>query len=64
MIASDLAATPKNSARATLGGQAVELLYDARSGTGAGLFVYKVLSDGRTYLKHDGQGDVVPMTCR
>lgn len=63
----DLAATRRNSVSAKLDGRDVEILFDARSksaaGTSVGLFIYTLLSDGRTYLKHEGQGDGVPMTC-
>lgn len=63
-VVADLAATSKNNAGATLAGERVELMFDARSGNGNGLFIYKLLRDNQIYLKHDGQGDRVPMSCR
>jgi len=64
----ELSATNKNNTPAKLGGRDVELMYDARSGVGTEnekrLFVYKLISNGNIYLKHDGSGDGIPMTCQ
>lgn len=61
-VVTEVAAVRKNDAAAVLGGQSVNLLFDARSGT-VGAFIYRLKSNGKVYLKHDGQGDRIPMRC-
>jgi hypothetical protein len=56
------AARPTGGSPAILGGQPVRVFFDARSGTGNGLFVYKNAA-GQALLAHDGQNRAVPLTC-
>lgn len=47
-----------------LEGQRIRVHFDARSGTGAGVFVYSRINDGKILLSHDGRHGAVPMACR
>jgi hypothetical protein len=61
-VVAELGATPKNGTSSVLDRQPVKLYFDARSGTGAGLFVYT--KDGNAFLAHDGVAKNIPLTCR
>jgi hypothetical protein len=60
-VVAELLANPRNGAAAVLNGQPVKMYYDARSGTGNGLFVYT--SEGVSFLAHDGVNKRIPIAC-
>lgn len=58
----DLQARPRHGVTMRLGGRDIQVYFDARSGTGAGLYVY--VKDGHTLLAHDGVDKEIPVNCR